>query len=142
MIQDASPVRDGVPDSYKAYYRFEVLALAGPWNLNRDRLPSGFAGAGTGPADGVNGRTGVGLGAFTFPAGMKVRMAKAGYSSPAAVNAANQRQVFVSDIDEAAGTGAFVVTTSAGVISEPLAPTALPAPNDSWIWVELTLETV
>lgn len=141
MIQDASIIRDGVPDSYKAYYRIEVLAVTGPWNLNKDRVPSGFNGAGA-VAGGFDVRTGVGLGAITFPAGFKVRCAKAGYSSPAAVNAANQRQVFVSDIDEAAGTAALVVTTAAGVISDPLAPTALPAPNDSWIWVELTLETV
>lgn len=142
MIQDASPVRDGVPDSYRAYYRIEVQAAAGPWNLNLERLPSGFSGNGTGPANGVNVRTGVGLGAIRFPSGMKVRMAHASVSSPTGVDAAGQRQAFVTDIDDVNGTALVVVTTAPGVISDPVAPTALPALNDSWILVELTLETV
>lgn len=140
MIQDASPVRDGVPDSYLAHYRIEVLVAATTWNVNLERLPSGFTGAGISPNP-QQVRTGVGLGTIRFPAGFKVRMAKAGYSAPDNT-LANQRQVYVTDIDEAAGTALIVVATVAGAASEPRDPTALPAPNDSWIWVDLTLETV
>lgn len=140
MIQDASPVRDGVPDSYLAHYRIEVLVAATTWNVNLERFPSGFTGAGVAPNP-QQVRTGVGLGTIRFPAGMKVRMANAGYSAPDNV-LANQRQAFVSDIDEAAGTALIVIATAAGVASDPVAPTAAPAPNDSWIWVDLTLEAV
>lgn len=141
MIQDAHPLRSGTPDGYDALYRIEVLVNNTTWNVNRDRLPSGFTGANVSPNP-EQVRTGPGLGTITFPSGMKVRHAVASVSGPAGVDAAGQRQAFVTDIDETAGTARIVITTAPGVISDPVNPTAAPAPNDSWIMVRLTLETV
>jgi hypothetical protein len=140
MIADAHPMRSGVPDCYRALYRIEVLVAATTWNVNLERFPSGFTGANVAAAP-QQVRTGAGLGTITFPAGMRVRGANANYSPPSNADA-SQRTVHVCDIDETLGTALLVLKDDTGAIADPVAPTALPAPNDSWILVELTLETV
>lgn len=138
MIQDAHPLRSGVPDGYEALYRIEVTAGSSSWLVNVDRLPSGFSGAGVAGNE-RQVRTGVGLGTITFPPGTKVRGAVGCYSCPNNT-LANQRQVFVTDIDEAAGNAKLVLATPAGAAGDPADPTA--SANDSWIFVKLSLETV
>lgn len=137
MIQDAHPIRSGIPDHYAAKYRIDVIVAATTWNVNMERFPSGFGGQ---SASNVQARTGVGLGLITFPAGMRVRGAKAGYSAPSSADA-SQRTVHVSTINEAAGTATLTIKDDTGAVAEPVAPTSATS-FDSTIWVELDLETV
>lgn len=139
MIQDAHPLRSGSPDGYMVLYKIECLAPTGPWNIVTERMPSGFSGT---SATSFNVRAATGLGLIRFPPGFRVRGAKGSFSAPD--NAiANMRNVFVTDVDEVAGTAAIGLAANNGAaFADPPAPTAAPAPNDSIIFVELDLETV
>ncbi|MET0414114.1 MAG: hypothetical protein ABW217_22585, partial [Polyangiaceae bacterium] len=70
MIQDAHPVRSGVPDCYQAKYKIDIVAAASNWAVNQERLPPGFAGA---TPNTPNAFVGTGLGRITFPQGFRVR---------------------------------------------------------------------
>jgi hypothetical protein len=132
MIQDAHPLRSGMPDGYVALYEIDIVVAATTWTVNQERLPSGFGGATAGSS---NAFSATGVGALTFPAGMKVRGAKGNVDSDSIV-AANQFHCFVTNINEAAGTCNFVITTTG-------APTVLANPTlNSTVYVELDLETV
>jgi hypothetical protein len=135
MIQDAFPVRSGTPDGYLAFYEIDVVVAASTWTLNKQRMPSGFNGAGVAPgADASNGFVSTGRADFTFPAGNKVRGANASVDSKGVTGA--QAFAFVANINEAAGTFS-VITTLTG------APATLANPAvNSTIYVELDLETI
>lgn len=138
MIQDASPIRCGVPDAYSALYKIDVLVAATTWNVNLERLPSGFTGANVAGAP-TQVRTGTGIGVITFPAGMRVRGYNANYSPPSNADA-SQRTVHLAAINETLGTAA-VILENAGTTADPVAPTSATS-FDSTIWVELTLESL
>ena len=127
MIQDAHPMRSGVPDSYDALYKIDVVVAASTWTVNSDRLPSGF-GAGT------NVFSATGIANIVFPAGMKVRCANAGVSAPT-TTVGDQRSAEVVNINEAAGTAQIAITDRA-------TPSLANPVINSIIWARLTLETV
>jgi|SRR4051812_13874420 hypothetical protein len=127
MIQDAHPMRSGVPDCYVAKYKIDVVVAATTWTLNSERLPSGFNAGGnvfisTGRAD------------LVFPAGMKVRGARAMVDNKA-VTAAGQLDATLVNINEAAGTCSLIVTDRA-------TPTLANPTAGSVIYAELDLESV
>lgn len=127
MIQDAHPLRTGVPDGYEALYKIDVVVAASTWTVNADRLPSGF-GAGS------NVFSATGIANIVFPAGMKVRDARASVSPPT-TTVGDQRSADVVNINESAGTAQIAITDRA------VPALANPVIN-SIIWVQLTLETV
>ena len=130
MIQDAHPLRSGMPDGYVALYEIDIVVAATTWAVNQERFPSGFGGL----AGSSNAFQATGVGALTFPAGMKVRGAKGNVDSDAITGA--QFHCFVTNINEAAGTCNFVITTTG-------TPTVLANPTlNATVYVELDLETV
>jgi hypothetical protein len=130
MIQDAHPMRSGVPDCYVAKYKIDVVVAAATWTVNMDRFPSGFGA----PGAGQNAFSATGIGLITFPPGMKVRNAHASVSAPT-TTVADQRCADVVAINEAAGTASIA-------ISDRAVPALANPVINSIIWVELTLETV
>jgi hypothetical protein len=127
MIQDAHPIRSGIPDHYKANYKIAVTVAASTWTVNDERMPSGF-GAGT------NVFSATGIANLIFPAGQKVRGARASVAAPTAV-IGSARHAQVTTINETLGTCQVMITD--------LAVPALANPIvDSIIFVELDLETV
>lgn len=104
MIQDASPTRDGVPDSYLAYYKIDVTA--GPtYTLDLRRLPSGF----------TITRQGAGLIDVTFPPCFAVRLLGAP-SVDSKVNTIGTTNQFDGDfvnVNPAAGTMQVRIRNSA-----------------------------
>lgn len=95
MIQDASIVRDGLPDSYLAHFKIDVTA--GPvYTLDTRRLPSGF----------TITRTGAGLIDVVFPTCFAVRCqgAPAVDSKVNTIGATSQFDGDVVNINPAAGT--------------------------------------
>lgn len=75
MIQDAHPVRSGIPDGYKALYKITSVVAASNWAIDQDRLPSGFGGV-RDPNTGLptaNAFVSTGRGRISYPQGMRVR---------------------------------------------------------------------
>lgn len=130
MIQDAHPMRSGVPDCYRALYKIDIVVAATTWTINQERLPSGFGGV----SGGSNARSNTGLAALTFPAGMRVRGVNCALESDVVTGAGNFH-TFPANINEAAGTMNVIITT---VATATLADPTL----NATLWVELTLETV
>jgi hypothetical protein len=131
MIQDAHPVRSGIPDHYKAIYKIDVVVAASTWTINGERLPSGFNAGG-------NAFSSTGVAAIVFPAGYKVRGAKAMVAAPTAA-VASYRTAHVAAISEANGTANVVITD--GGLGGASPALANPIVN-SIIFVELDLESV
>jgi hypothetical protein len=131
VIQDAHPMRSGVPDCYVALYKIDVVVAASTWTVNSDRFPSGF-----GAGSNVFGSTGVAN--IVFPPGMKVRGAQAQVSPPTAA-AASYRTANVCNINEAAGTAQIMITDGGLLGASPALANPL---INSIIWAELDLETV
>lgn len=131
MIQDAHPVRSGVPDCYQAKYKIDVVAAASNWTVNTERLPPGFSGqTPTNPQV----RTGTGVGTITFPAGYRVRSSDI-HVEAKVVTGANNFHAFLNNINEAAGTANVVITAIAtSTLTDPT--------TGAVIWAELDLETV
>jgi hypothetical protein len=94
MIQDASVMRDGIPDSYHAYYKLDVSA--GPaYTLDLRRLPSGFSIT----------RQGAGLIDVVFPTCFAVRFVGGNVDSKVnTIGTANQFDVDPVNINPSAGT--------------------------------------
>lgn len=132
MIQDAHPLRSGLPDGYQAKYKIDIVTAASTWTVNMERFPSGFGGA---TALTTNAFAAPGRGTLTFPAGMRVRGFKAACDHK---NVANGTQVLVfpGNINETTGTLDILttLTTAASTLANPTAGDV--------IWVELDLETV
>jgi hypothetical protein len=127
MIQDAHPVRSGVPDHYKALYKIAVTVAASTWTVSDERMPSGF-----GAGSNVFGSTGIAN--LVFPAGQKVRGANAHIAAPTAV-IGSARLAQVCNINEAAGTCQVMVYDAATPsLANPIV--------NSTMFVELDLETV
>ncbi len=131
MIQDAHPVRSGIPDHYKAIYKIDVVVAATTWTINGDRLPSGFNAGG-------NAFSSTGIAALVFPAGYRVRGAKASVHAPTTA-VASQRSANVAAINETNGTANVVITDMGLLTASPAL--ANPVIN-SIIFVELDLESV
>lgn len=100
MIQDASPLRCGIPDGYDAYYKLDVAA--GPvYNLDMRRLPSGFLAT----------RNAAGLIDVTFPTCFAVRWQGGGVDTKTnVVGVANQLDLYPVNINPAAGTMQIRIT--------------------------------
>lgn len=130
MIQDAHPVRSGIPDCYQAKYKIDVVVAATTWTVNMERFPSGFGA----PGANQNAFSATGVGLILFPPGMKLRGSKASVQTPG-VTAAEQRDAAVCNVSESAGTASIVITDRA-------APTLANPVINSVIWVELDLETL
>lgn len=131
MIQDAHPLRSGIPDGYVAKYEIDIVAAGVTHTLNQERLPSGFTGVG----GTSNTFAGTGLNQIRFPPGMKVRGATVVVDRRNTV-AANQINSWVANIDEVNGAAVVVTTINS-------APTALAdPPTGAVIYVSLDLETV
>jgi len=94
MIQDAHPLRSGLPDGYIAWYKLTVSA--GPvYTLDTARLPSGFTAT----------RNAAGLIDVTFPTGFNARWNGGGVDTKTnVVGVANQLDVYPVNINAAAGT--------------------------------------
>lgn len=132
MIQDASPMRSGVPDLYVALYKIDIVSSGVTHNVNLERFPSGFGGIlpGSQQAFVSAGRMDV-----SFPIGMKVRGANVNVDAKA-VTAAGQVLAWVDNINEALGTASIITTLNS-------APTVLAnPPTNSVVYLELDLETV
>lgn len=132
MIQDAHPVRSGVPDGYRALYKIDIVAAAATWTVNQERLPSGFEGA---TANSNNAFVATGRGTIRFPAGMRVRGVQVCVDHK---NNANGTQVlaFPGNVNETLGTMDILTTLTT-------APSTLANPtNGDVIYAELMLETV
>lgn len=107
MIQDAAPVRSGLPDGYDAHFKIDIAA--GPvGNIDLRRLPSGFTAT----------RTGVGLYNVTFPSCFAVRQASVTVDAQSVV-AANQLDGYPANINANAGTATLVILTPAGALADP-----------------------
>lgn len=127
MIQDAHPMRSGVPDCYVAKYKIDVVVAATTWTLNGERLPSGFNAGGnvfisTGRAD------------IVFPPGLKVRGARAMVDNKA-VTAVAQLDATWANINETAGTASLIITDKA-------TPTLANPTAGGVIYAELDLESI
>lgn len=135
MIQDAHPVRSGVPDCYQAKYKIDIVAAASNWAVSVDRFPSGFGGVVNGAGQLTqNAFVSTGLGRITFPAGMRVRSSDIHVEAKVQTGAGNFH-AFLNNINEAAGTADIVVTA--------IATSTLTNPTTgAVIWAELDLETV
>lgn len=131
MIQDAHPLRSGIPDGYSAFYKIDVTVAASTWTVDKARFPSGFGG---GTAAGDNAFAGTGVGVISWPAGLKVRGSKVAVDSRGATG--TQVLGWVTNINETTGTANIVFTSTA-------APATLANPPvNSVIYIELDLETV
>lgn len=130
MIQDAHPVRSGVPDCYRALYKIDIVSAGATWTVNMERFPSGFGGAGAAQ----NAFVSLGRGDVVFPPGMRVRGATAELDNKA-VTAATQFDVNWANINETLGTASLIVTDRA-------TPTLQNPTNGSVIYAVLELETV
>lgn len=105
MIQDASPVRDGIPDGYIAHYKIDIgAAQAG--TLDTRRLPPGF----TAVYSGSNGIYNIGFPAASF---LAVRSPGANVDVQSTTNT-NQINAMVVNINLTAGTAQVVCLTNAG----------------------------
>lgn len=134
MIQDAHPVRSGVPDLYQAKYKIDIVAAAATWTVNLERFPSGFGGTTQSPPT-SNAFLATGQGRLTFPPTMKVRGAK-GWCDHKNVANGTQVLVFPGNVNEANGTIDILTTLTT-------APSTLANPtNGDVIYVDLDLETV
>lgn len=122
MIQDAFPVRSGIPDHYLAKLKIDVAA--GPvYVLDQTRLP---------PNQFTVTRTGVGAGNVTFPPGMKVK--GTGGTVDSKLVTAAQFDAWLTNINEAAGTCNIVIVSVAGALADPAVGAV--------IYADLDLETV
>lgn len=131
MIQDAHPLRSGIPDGYQAKYKIDIVVAATTWTINTERMPSGFSGV---SAASFNARSNTGLALLNFPAGQRVRGVKCHLESKVVTGAGNFH-TFPANINETAGTMNVIITTVAtATLADPTAGTVL--------WVELDLETV
>lgn len=94
MIQDAYPMRGGLPDGYVAHYKLDVTA--GPaYTLDMRRLPSGFTAT----------RNAAGLIDVTFPSCFAVRWYGGGVDNKTnVVGVTNQVDVYPVNINPSAGT--------------------------------------
>jgi hypothetical protein len=131
VIQDAHPVRSGIPDHYKAIYKIDVVVAATTWTINGERLPSGFNAGG-------NAFSAQGIGNLVFPAGYKVRGAKA-IVVPPTTAVGSYRTAHVAAISETNGTANVVITDGGLLGASPILQN--PVVN-SIIFVELDLESV
>lgn len=132
MIQDASPIRSGIPDHYRAVYKITVVNAANDWQLDQSRLPSGFSGRTPGSSQCALGSAG--RGRITLPTGLIVRGVSA-HADRFSVTG-TQQNVFLGTINLVDGVIDFMLTptTAPSTLTDPLVGTV--------IYIGLDLETV
>src|SRR5262245_618342 len=134
MIQDAHPIRSGIPDCYVARYKIDIVVAATTWTVNTERFPSGFGGTTQSPPS-TNAFVATGQGRLTYPPGMRVRGVQICCDHK---NVANGTQVltFPGNVNETNGKVDFLTTLT----TEP-STLANPSAGDV-VYVDVTLETV
>lgn len=98
MIQDASPVRSGLPDGYLAHFKVDYLTAGTTYTLDTRRLPSGFSVT----------RASQGLLNVTFPTCFAVRWIGGGVDPKVTTDAA-QCNVGPININPNAGTMQVII---------------------------------
>lgn len=130
MIQDAHPMRSGVPDCYRALYKIDIVSSGVTHTVNMERFPSGFGGV----AGGTNAFVSTGRMDITYPPGMRVRGAQASVDSK--LLTAAQFNAEVVNVNETAGTASIIVTDSTAT------PALANPATGAVVYAELVLETV
>lgn len=137
MMQDAYPLRSGVPDGFDLLLKITVAVAASSWLLDTERLSPGVvSGAAAVTPGGLNVFAATGIASIAIPSGYRVRHASASVSAPTST-VADQRDAsftFSTALETAGQLGLIITDRATPSLANPVV--------NSTIWARLTLETL